>query len=93
MWQNIVEPGRPQVTIRPMRIASGIPNATNTHSEYVILIGFPPQQMLHGRYSVLRYTYIACLVICAVFEVCNLCAVQICLVYIAALLSVVKWRD
>ena len=35
--------------------------ATNTHSEYVILI-FPPQQRSHERASMLRYTYIACLV-------------------------------
>jgi hypothetical protein len=39
-----------------------MPKATNTHSEYVILIAFPRQQGLHERASVLRYTYIACLV-------------------------------
>ena len=36
--------------------------ATNTISEYVILIPFPLQQCLHERASVLRYMYIACLV-------------------------------
>jgi len=30
-----------------------------THSEYVILIGFPRQQLLHERASMLRYTYSA----------------------------------
>jgi hypothetical protein len=36
---------------------------THTHTEkYVILIAFPRQQWFHERASVLRYTYIACLV-------------------------------
>jgi len=43
MWKNIVEPGRPQVPIWCMQIACGIPKATHTHSEYVILIDFPLQ--------------------------------------------------
>ena len=62
MWKNIVEWGRPQMTIGRTRIACWIPKATDTHSEYVILIAFPLQQWLHERGSVLRYTYIACLV-------------------------------
>jgi len=36
--------------------------ATNTHSDYVILIAFPLQQWLHERTSLLCYTNIACLV-------------------------------
>jgi hypothetical protein len=48
--------------IRRMRFACWITNATNTHSEYVILIDFPQQQWLRERASVLRYTYISCLV-------------------------------
>ena len=40
MWRNIVEPGRPQITIWRMRIACWITKATNTHPEYVILIAF-----------------------------------------------------
>jgi hypothetical protein len=40
----------------------GKTKATNTHSEYVILIAFPRQQRLRERDSMLRYTYIACLV-------------------------------
>jgi hypothetical protein len=35
--------------------------ATETHSEYVILIAFPRQQWLRERASMLHYTYIACL--------------------------------
>jgi len=39
-----------------------LPPTTNTHSECVMLIAFPLQQWVHERASVLRYTYIACLV-------------------------------
>ena len=42
MWKNIAERGRPQMTIWRMRIACWIPKATDAHSEYVILIAFPP---------------------------------------------------
>jgi hypothetical protein len=51
------------MTIRRMRIAGWIPQATNTHLEYVILIAFPLQEWLHERASILRYTYIACLLL------------------------------
>jgi len=33
-----------QMTVWRMRIACWIPKATNTHSEYVILIAFPRQK-------------------------------------------------
>ena len=49
MLKNIVERGRPQMTIR------WIPKATNTRLEYVMLIAFPLQQWLHDLASVLRY--------------------------------------
>jgi hypothetical protein len=62
MWKNIVEPGRPQMAIWRMRIACWITKATNTHSKYVILIDFPLQQLLHEYASMLRYTYIGCIV-------------------------------
>ena len=45
-----------------IRIAYWLPKATNTLSEYVILIAFPLEQWLHERASLLRYMYIACLV-------------------------------
>jgi hypothetical protein len=66
MWKNMVEPAG-QATddniIRHMRFACWVTKATKTHTEYVILIAFPRQQCLSERASVLRYTYIACLVI------------------------------
>ena len=62
MWKYIVDRGRAQVTIWRMRISCWIPKATNTHSEYVLLIAFPRQRWLCERVSMLRYTYIACLV-------------------------------
>ena len=40
MWKNIVEPDRPQMTIRRMRIACWITKATNIHSDYVTLVAF-----------------------------------------------------
>ena len=49
MWTNNVEPGKPQIKIRRMRIACWIPKATNTHSDYVILIAFSVQQRLQDR--------------------------------------------
>jgi hypothetical protein len=57
--KNIVDPGRPQITIWRMRIASWLPKATNIHSEYVILTACPLQQRLRQRASMLRYMYIA----------------------------------
>jgi hypothetical protein len=53
---------KPQMIIWLMPIVCGIPKATNRHSEYVILIALSLQQLLHERASMLRYTYIACLV-------------------------------
>jgi hypothetical protein len=63
MWKTCCTAG--QATddniIWRMRIACWIPNATDTHSQYVILIVFPPQQWLHERASLLRCTHIGCL--------------------------------
>ena len=56
MEKNIVDPGRPQMTIRHMCIACWTPKATKTHSQYVVLNAFPLQR-LHERSSMLRYTY------------------------------------
>ena len=38
---SVLEPDKPQMKIMRMRIAYWIPNATNTHSQYVIIIAFP----------------------------------------------------
>ena len=56
-------PDRPQMAVWRMCVACWVTNTTNTHSEYVILIAFPLQQWLHGRASMLLYTYTVCLVI------------------------------
>ena len=45
-----------------MRCACWVTRAADTHLEYVILLAFPLQQWLRERASVLRYTYLACLV-------------------------------
>jgi hypothetical protein len=54
------------MTIWRNRIACWIPKGTNIHSEYVTLIAFPRQQWLRERASMLRYTYVICLVECKV---------------------------
>ena len=48
---------------RRMRYARWITKATVTHSGYAIIIAFPLQQWSHERASMLRYTYIASLVV------------------------------
>jgi hypothetical protein len=48
--------------IRRMRFACWVTKVTDAHSEYVMLIAFPRQQWFRERISVLRNTYIACLV-------------------------------
>jgi hypothetical protein len=58
MRKNTVQPNMPQMTIRRMRIACWIPKSTNINSEYVIVIDFPLQQLLHECASILRYMQI-----------------------------------
>jgi hypothetical protein len=43
--------------IQHMRFEFSITKATDTHSEYVILIGFPPKQWLRERASLLLCVY------------------------------------
>jgi hypothetical protein len=62
VWKSTVELDGPQKTMWCMPIACWIPEVTNAHSEYGLHIAFPLQQWLHEHSSVLRYTYIACLV-------------------------------
>jgi hypothetical protein len=57
MWKNIVQPGRPHMTIWRTRIACRIPKATNRHSEYILDVAFPLQYLLHEYASMLRYRY------------------------------------
>jgi hypothetical protein len=74
MWKSIVQSDTPRMKIWRMHIACWMLKGKNTHSEYVICIAFPLQKMLHERPSILRYTYISCLVIlyfhpCIIFQV------------------------
>jgi len=62
MWKNIVERDRLQMAIWRMRIACWIADATNTHSQYVILIASLGLQKLHERPSQLRCTKTDCFV-------------------------------
>jgi hypothetical protein len=61
----MVEPDRPQIKIRRMRLACWIPKAPNTHSEHVILTASQLQQFLHERpqYCVSTYIYVLLIVI------------------------------
>jgi hypothetical protein len=65
LWDNVEKYGTArQATedniIRRVRFACWITKATDTYTEYVILIAFLRQQWLRERFSVLRHTYIAC---------------------------------
>jgi hypothetical protein len=64
MWKNTVELDRPQMTNWCTRIACWVTKDTYVYTrwKHVILIAFQLQQLLHEHASVLRYTYIACLV-------------------------------
>jgi hypothetical protein len=55
-WENILQPDRSQMTIWFTRIASWVPKATNTLSEYVILIALPLQKLWNEGASILRFT-------------------------------------
>jgi len=60
MWISVVEPDRPQMAIRCMRIACWIFKAKDTHSEYVIFIALLQQQFVQERAPRIRF-YIICL--------------------------------
>jgi hypothetical protein len=56
MWENIVEPGGPQMTVRRMRMHAGNLRLLDTHSEYVILNCFSMTTVLaRTRLSVTLY--------------------------------------
>jgi hypothetical protein len=61
MWQNMARVS--PATIRRMRCARWITRATDTHSEYVILITFSRQQWLRELASMVRLYehYLSCL--------------------------------
>ena len=43
VWESVVQVDRPRMAAWLMRIACWITKATDTHSEYLILIAFPLQ--------------------------------------------------
>ena len=79
-----MERGRPQIAIWRTCVSCWIPKATNTHTEYVILIAFPLQQWLDERASMLRYTYTDCIVTFVCLYVYFLFCVLFLLLYITA---------
>ena len=60
-----------------MRITCWITKATNTHSEYVIFIAFPPQKWLHEHASILRYTQTASLSIICMYATSCVCVTEV----------------
>jgi hypothetical protein len=54
--KNFVQPSKPQMTTWRMRLPYWILKATNTLSEYIIILNLPLQQWLHEHASMLRYT-------------------------------------
>jgi len=68
MWKNIVERSRPRMTIWRMHIACWIPKATDTYSEYIMLIAFSRQKWFRESVWMFRYTCIVCSVIFIIFS-------------------------
>jgi len=58
----MIEPDRPQMAIWRLRVAYCIHKAADRHSEYVTCIASTLQQWLHEHTSLLRFTYIDCIV-------------------------------
>jgi len=58
MWKNTVQRSRTQMTIWSRCLVCWITKATNTYSEYVILIAFPLRLWWHERSWMLCYTHI-----------------------------------
>ena len=61
LWENVEKYGRAREAtdkniIRRVRFACWINKATNTHSEYEILIAFPRQQLFREHSWMLHYT-------------------------------------
>jgi hypothetical protein len=56
MWEKLLQPDRPKMTIWRMRIACWVTKAKDAHSEYAIFIALPRPQWLRERASMLCYT-------------------------------------
>jgi len=72
MWKNIVESGRPEVTIWHMCIVCYIPKATYTHSEYVILLS-SATVVAQMHFSVILYLHCLSCVICVYMRLLYVC--------------------
>ena len=67
-WKNNVEQGKPQKTIWRMSVECWLPKATNTYTEYLILIVFLLLQWLkNAPLSYVTRMYIACLVLTCIY--------------------------
>jgi hypothetical protein len=63
VWRNTAHPGKPKMATQCMHIAGWVPKATETYTEYVILINVSLQQWLHELATLLRCTCTACRVL------------------------------
>jgi hypothetical protein len=64
MWKNIVETNRYDSIIRRIRFARWVTNASDRHSEYVIIIAFAQKRnWFRERTSILRL-FVHCLSLC-----------------------------
>jgi len=54
-WKNVVRPGRPQMTIRQIRILRWVPKATNTKSEYVYYCSSTGKMVARTRPNIALY--------------------------------------
>ena len=59
-YTDIVELGRPRMTVLRMRIECWISKATDAHSEHAIVIALLPQQWLHERAAVWYVHRLSC---------------------------------
>jgi hypothetical protein len=62
MWKITYGRATDYNIIRRMRYACWITKATDAQSEYVVILAFPWQTWLRERVSIVRYTYISCLI-------------------------------
>jgi hypothetical protein len=61
IWKNIVGRGRTQITVRRMRTACWVHKATDSHSEYVIIVAFPQKECTNVP-NCYVHAFIVCLV-------------------------------
>ena len=82
MWKIFLQPDSTQMATWRMHISCWVTKATDTNSEYVILVAFLPQQMLHERALSLRYTNFVCLITYSLIEKIVLSCLLTCLLFV-----------